>query len=81
MDKEFYSIKEFASKVGVSESTIRRAIKNCRICVIRIGSTSRSAIRISHSELSRMAHIDLQKYAREMIEREKNIGTNNNVGN
>lgn len=60
MDKDFYSVKEFAIKLGISERTVRRAISNGRISVIRVGSTERSAIRIPHSEISRIAIIELK---------------------
>lgn len=70
MDKDFYSVKEFADKFNVSERTIRRAIKNCRISIIRVGSSPRSAIRIAHSEIYRMSLIDLQAMAKKMIEQE-----------
>lgn len=67
MDQDFYSIKEFASKLGVSPYTIRRAIKNGRISGFRAGSTDKSTYRIPHSELQRMGIIDLKKIIKNMI--------------
>ena len=61
MEKDFYSIKEFASKLGVSSHTIRRSIKSGRIIGFRIGSSERSPFRIPHSEIERIIMIDLRK--------------------
>ena len=69
MDKDFYSIKEFASKLGVSHQTIRRAIRNGRIGAFRIGSTDKSTFRIAHSEISRMGIVDLQVIVEKIIEK------------
>lgn len=44
---EFLSIKEVASIFGVSELTIRRAIKKSLIAAIRIGDGNKSPYRIS----------------------------------
>ncbi len=68
MDHDFYSIKEFAAKLGVSQHTIRRAIRNGRISAFRVGSTDRSTFRIAHSELSRMGIVDLQKMINKLIQ-------------
>lgn len=69
MNKDFYSVKEFAEKLGLSARTIRRAISNGRLSVIRIGSTERSAIRIPHSEIDRVAVVELRTILTKMIEK------------
>ncbi len=67
MDKDFYSIKEFAGKLRVSEHTIRRAIRKGRINAFRVGSSDKSTFRIAHSEIARMGIVDLQKMIKQMI--------------
>lgn len=67
MIKDYYSVKEFAAKLGVSPRTIRRAISNGRISVIRVGETERSAIRISHSEIERIAVVELRTIIKKMV--------------
>jgi excisionase family DNA binding protein len=67
MDKDFYSVKEFALKLGVSSRTIWRAIKNGRINAFHVGSSSRSSVRIAHSEIARMAIVDLEKLIEDKI--------------
>lgn len=70
MEKDFYSVREFAEKLGVSDRTIRRAIYNGRISIIRVGSTEKSAIRIPKSEIDRLALIELRDIAIKMIKNE-----------
>ncbi len=67
MEQDYYSIKEFAGKLRVSEYTIRRAIRKGRIHAFRVGSTDKSTFRIAHSELARMGIVDLQKMIKQMI--------------
>lgn len=66
MNKDFYSIKEFAKKLDVSVDTIRRGIRNGRIAAFRAGGSSRGVFRIAASEITRMAEIDLQSILRKM---------------
>jgi len=73
MDKDFYSIKEFAAKLYVSEATIRRAITKSRINAFRVGYSDKSSYRIPHSEISRMAIIDLQKLVKKLVQEEKSV--------
>lgn len=68
LDKSFYSIKEFAEKLSVSTDTIRRSIKKGHILAFRIGSSSRSHLRIPHSEITRIATFDLKKVIKKMVE-------------
>jgi excisionase family DNA binding protein len=74
MDKDFYSIKEFAKKLNVSEHTIRRAIKSGRISAFRVGATEKSTFRIAHSEISRLGVVDLKKLIDKVID-ERNRNT------
>lgn len=71
MEQDFYSIREFAEKLGVSSHTIRRAIKAGRISVIRVGGSDRSAIRIPAAEISRMGIIEMRKALQRLIDEEK----------
>lgn len=68
MNKDYYSIKEFADKLGVCYRTIHRGIKNGRISFLRAGSTQRSTYRIPHCEFSRLAEIDLKSMVDVMVE-------------
>lgn len=67
-DKDFYSVKEFADKLGVSYWTILRAIKNGRINAIQPGSS----YRIPHSEFNRMGTVSLAKIVEAMVEKRMN---------
>ncbi len=71
MDKDFYTIKEFADKLSISSHTVRRCIKNGRLNAFRVGSTEKSPFRIPHSEISRMGIVDLQKLIQKMVKDEK----------
>ncbi len=65
---DFYSIKEFALKLGVHHNTIRNAIKNGRINALRIGGGRNSVYRIPHSEIDRIALFDLKDMINRMVE-------------
>ncbi len=67
MEKEFYSVREFALKLGVSPRTIWRAIKNGRINAFHVGSSARSSVRIAATEINRMAVVDLEKIIEDKI--------------
>lgn len=69
MEKQFYSVKEFAKILSVHENTVRKAIKNKRIEFIRLGSTKKAAYRIAKSELSRMISFDLNVMIDGMVEK------------
>ena len=49
-----YSIPEVAGMLGVSRSTIWRAIKDGAIKSIRIGTTERPPVRVSAEEVARL---------------------------
>lgn len=72
-DRDFYSIAQFAKKLGVSVSTIRRAIKAGRISAFRIGSTKRSTFRIAHSETHRLGVVELRDLIDKIIKEGKSI--------
>lgn len=72
MNKDFYSPKELATKVGVSQQTIYRAIKKGKILPIRIG---RNSMRIPHSEIERLGVFELRSIVDKLVEeklKEKN---------
>jgi excisionase family DNA binding protein len=66
---DFFSIKEFAAKVGVHPMTIRRAIKRGRITAIKIGGNKYSCYRIAKTELDRIALFDLEDIVNKMVEK------------
>jgi excisionase family DNA binding protein len=69
MDKDFYTIQEFADKLGFCYRTIWRAIKNGRILAFRPGSSPQSPYRIAHSEFYRMSEIDLEKLIQKEVDK------------
>lgn len=68
LTSDFYSIKEFALKLGVHANTIRRAIKNGRIQAFRVGIGIKSIYRIPYSEINRIALFDLKEMIEKMIQ-------------
>ncbi len=54
MDSEFYSIKEVACIFGVTEITIRRAIRRGFLIAIRIGNGSKSPYRLSKKAIEKI---------------------------
>lgn len=68
MEKEFYSVREFALKLGVSPRTIWRAIKNGRINAFHVGSSARSSVRIAATEIARMAYVDLETFIEQKVQ-------------
>lgn len=59
LEKEFYSIKEFAIILDVHPNTIRKCIKSGRISAVKVGNRFRPVYRIARSEINRMAVFDL----------------------
>ena len=72
-NKDFYSIKEFAFKLGVHSNTIRRAIKNGRIQAFMVGVGIKSIYRIPYSEINRIALFDLRELIEKMIQERDNL--------
>lgn len=64
-EKSFYSIPEFAKKLGVHAQTVRKAVKNGRIQGFRVGD-GQSRFRIPASEIQRLAMFDLKKMIKTM---------------
>jgi excisionase family DNA binding protein len=60
MLEEYLSIKEFASLLRVSPTTIRRSIKSGKLQAFKIGK-GKSVYRIPRSEVQRIALFDLKK--------------------
>lgn len=67
-ENEFLSIKEFASKIAVHPSTIRRAIKNGRITACDIGSANKKVYRIARSEIDRISLLNLKNIIDKLVE-------------
>jgi len=67
-DGKFYSIKEFATKLGVHPNTIRNAIKSKRISALKIGTPKKHIYRIPHNEIARMFKFDLDEYIEKIVE-------------
>jgi excisionase family DNA binding protein len=68
MDDAFFTIKEFADKLKIHPSTVRRAIKNGRISAIKVGAEKRPLYRIPCSEIDRIALFDLREMMKKIIQ-------------
>ena len=68
IQKEFYSVAEFAKKIGKHPISVRRAIKSKRINAIRIGLGKRASYSIHVSEIERVSLCDLEEMVEKMIE-------------
>jgi len=56
--KPFYTIVEFAVRLGVHPNTVRKSIQEGRIVGFKVGVGKNSSYRISHSEFARMAEVE-----------------------
>jgi len=65
MEGKFYTVKEFAKKLQVSEHNIRKAIREGRIHGFRPGVGSKSPYRIYESELTRIMMVDFKTMKKE----------------
>ncbi len=65
----FYSVKEFALKLGFHYNTVIRAIKSGKLNAFRIGPGKKSSYRIPGSEIGRIALCDLEKLVTAIIEK------------
>lgn len=65
---KFYSVKEFAKLLGISEQTVRRSIKCGRLQAVRIGSGKRASFRIAENELVRLSELDLMKLIDSLVD-------------
>ncbi len=68
-EKDFYTIPEFAKKLGIHAQTLRKAIKSGRINGFRIGD-GQSRFRIPASEVQRLALFDLKEVLKKLREEE-----------
>lgn len=59
MEIRLLTAKEFASKLRVHPSTVRRAIECGRIHAFRVGNGKKASFRIPESEIERMMAFDL----------------------
>lgn len=68
MEKEFYTIKDFAALVGVHPNTIRRQVKSGRIKAFKICPGEKVTYRISRSEIGRINLIDMEEMIEKIID-------------
>lgn len=68
MIKDYYTVRQFALLLDVSEKTIYQSIKKGRINAFRLGPSEKSPYRISHSELQRMALCSLRQIMQQIGE-------------
>lgn len=73
IESDFFTIKEFACKIGVHPNTVRRGIKSGRICAFKVGSGKRGAFRIAKTEINRIALFDMEEMIEKIIEKRKAI--------
>ncbi len=68
MQKEFYSVSEFASLLDVNRQTIQIAIKFGRIQAFRVGIGKRSPFRIHFTEIERIMKMGFEETIRNVKE-------------
>ena len=59
-DPYFFSVRQFASKLGVHPNTVRIAIRKGLISTLRLASGKTANYRIPHSELERLSVVNLE---------------------
>jgi excisionase family DNA binding protein len=67
--KDFLSIKEFAEKVQMHPSSIRRAIKRGKLNAFRVGDGQRAVYRIPSSEIHRLAFTHYEEVQQKLIDK------------
>jgi excisionase family DNA binding protein len=65
MDGKFYTVSEFAKKLNVPESSIRKSIRFGRLHAFRPGIGKRSPYRIYESELTRILMVPFEEIMKE----------------
>ena len=70
-EKDFLSVKEFASYIGVHYNTVIRSIRNGKLNAFRIGAGKRACYRIPKAEIHRIALFDLENLISKIIEEKK----------
>lgn len=61
MEKEFYTVEEFANKFSIHPQTIRIAIQKGHIQAVRIGVGKRTPYRISYHEVDRLSKLSFDQ--------------------
>ncbi len=69
VQKEFYSINEFAKLLGFHPNTIRKHVKCGRISSVSVGNKFRPIYRIPMSEIERMGAFQLENIINKLIEK------------
>jgi len=62
MENRMLTLNEFADKLNVSRSTVKRMIKNGVISFLRTGLGDKCHYRIPESEIQRMAVVQMEKF-------------------
>ena len=63
----FFTINQFATKLGIHPNTVRRSIKSGKIRAFKVGTGKRSRYRIPYSEIDRIALFDLEDIIEKII--------------
>lgn len=69
--KDFLSVKEFASYIGVHYNTVLRAVKKGKLYAFRISEGKRACYRIPKAEINRISLYDLDERILKIIEEKK----------
>lgn len=70
--KDFYTIKEFSQKIRKHPNTIYSSIKSGVINAFRIGVGKTASYRIPHSEINRMAEVNMNDVIEKIIQERMN---------
>ncbi len=68
MDKEYYSINEFANLFSISEHIVRKGIKEGKIRAFKLSESIRSPYRIHKSEVYRIQAEGMRKSRTDIYE-------------
>ena len=69
VDKDFYTVVEFANKLGVHSNTVRKGIDRGRIQAVDVGSGNKRLFRIPKSEIERISLFSLERVVEKIIEK------------
>ena len=61
MEKEYYTVKEFAQLVNISRITILKAIQSGRISAIKVGCAKKSPYRIPRHQIDKLTLLTEQE--------------------
>ena len=59
VEREFYTIQEFADKLRIHHNTVRKMIASGRIQAFRSGNRGKSTYRIPSTEVPRLCELDM----------------------